>query len=195
MNNDVSGVILAGGKSIRMGLEKPFLTVKNKRIVDIALDIFKSIFDEILIVTDNKNRFFEFKAEKVGVVEDLVKARGPLGGIYTGLKTISNDRAFFIACDMPLLRNDFIKRLLDISAADEYDCIIPYTSRGIEPLHAIYSRKILPTIEDLLIGTDLSIRQLLKRCNCRYIKVENEVGDSFFNVNTPRDLKKLFPNG
>ena len=192
MHKNFSGVILAGGKSSRMGLPKAFLSLKEKRMIDIIVDVFQRFFEEIFIITDDKNLFSELKGAKV--IEDLIKGRGPLGGIYTGLESISKDKAFFIACDMPLLRNDLIKRLLDISTQDEYDCIVPYASGGIEPLHAIYSKKILSTVKDLLMENDLSIKQLLARCKCKYVKVENGVEASFFNVNTPQDYKKLSSN-
>ena len=186
---NIAGVILAGGKSSRMGSAKPFLTVEGRRIIDSTLEIFNSIFDEILIVTDDKNRFMEFKDVKV--IEDLVKGYGPLAGIYTGLKTISKDKAFFVACDMPFLDKVLIKNLLDISFTNDCDAVVPCTSRGIEPLHAVYSKRTVGIIEDLLEGDDLSIRSFFKRCNCKYIEIETKRYQSFFNVNTPEDLRVL----
>lgn len=187
--SNISGVILAGGGSIRMGIPKANLLLNGKRIIDIILDAFEPLFDEIFIVTDDKNRFKGFK--DVAVIEDLVKGCGPLGGIYTGLKAISNDTAFFCACDMPFLRRDLIEKLLDISLENEYTCVVPYTSAGIEPLHAVYSKKNLGIIENLLKENNLSIKQLFKRCKCKYVEVGNEEAPSFYNVNTPEELKKI----
>ena len=78
----ISGLILAGGQSRRMGFPKPFLTVEGKRIINTTLKVFKSLFEEIFIVTGDKNHLLQFKGIKV--VEDLIKESGPLGGIYTG---------------------------------------------------------------------------------------------------------------
>ena len=184
-----AGVILAGGQSSRMGFPKAFLTIKGKRAIDIILEVFHSLFEEIFIVTDDKNRFVGFK--DVEVIEDLIKDCGPLGGIYTGLKAISKDKAFFVACDMPLLSSELIKKMLNASSENDYGCIVPYTSKGVEPLHAVYSKKILQIIEDLLRGNDFSVNQLLKRCKCKHIKVNSQEAASFFNVNTQEELRQL----
>ena len=188
MKTDIPGIILAGGKSSRMGFPKAFLSVNGRRIIDIILEVFHRLFEEILIVTDNKDYFVEFK--DVNVIQDLVNGFGPLGGIYTGLKAISTEKAFFIACDMPLLSSDLIERLLSASSSD-YDCIVPYSQKGEEPLFAVYSIKVLPIIEDLLKKEDLSLNQLLKRSKCRFIKLEDKDLSSLFNVNTPEEFIKL----
>jgi len=189
---DFSGVILAGGQSRRMGFPKELLEYKDRRVIDIILDIFHLLFEEILIVTDDRNHLPEFK--KVNVIEDLIHGRGPLGGIYTALKSTSKNKAFFVACDMPLLRPDLIEKLLKTST-EYFDCIVPYTPRGVEPLHAIYSNRTLPIIEDLLGRGDFSVRQLLEKCKCKFIKVDKSESLSFFNVNTPGDLERLNQDG
>ena len=188
-SKNFSGVILAGGQSNRMGFPKACLLLKGKRMIDIILEVFHPLFDEILIVTHDKKRLSEFKGIKV--IEDLVKGYGPLGGIYTGLKAISNDKAFFVACDMPLLHNELIKKILNTSMQNDYQCVVPCTPDKIEPLHAVYSNKILRTIEDLLKGKDFSINQLLKRCRCKYVRACKSESSSFFNINTPEDLRAL----
>ncbi len=178
---------------MRMGQAKPNLLLKGRRLIDIILEVFKPLFEEIFIVTDDRRRFTEFTESKV--VEDLVKGYGPLAGIYTGLKAISNEQAFFVACDMPFLRKDLIKRLLNTSLEEDCDVVVPYTSRGIEPLHAVYSKKNLRILADLLKGQDFSITCLLNRCKCKYIAVNKEEESSFFNLNTPEDLEKISSHG
>ena len=196
---DITGVILAGGQSSRMGFPKYFLTVKDKKIIDTTLEVFKSIFDEILIVTGDKNRFVLLQEVTAGfagffkgveVVEDLVRGCGPLGGIYTGLKLSLNEKVFFVACDMPFLHIGLINRLLDAAKDGDFDCVISYTDKGIEPLHAIYSKKILPGLKNSLMKKELFIAEVLSHFNCKYIKAEAEELSSFFNVNTPDDLKE-----
>lgn len=186
---DYAGVILAGGKSSRIGSPKESLMYKKKKLYEIILEIFNSLFDEMLIVTDNQRRFPEL--EEVKIVEDLVKNKGPLVGIYTGLKSISKSKAFFVACDMPLLQPDLIKKILTASQEDDCECVVPCTSKGIEPLHAVYSNKIIPRIEHLLKGKDLSVRKLLNNCKCKYINLEKQDEPFLANINTLEDLKKL----
>ncbi|MFC1508147.1 molybdenum cofactor guanylyltransferase [Candidatus Omnitrophota bacterium] len=184
--NSFSGVILAGGKSSRMREPKSFIKVGGERIIDIILGVFGSIFDEIVIVTDNKDKFSEFK--DIRIIEDVVKDCGPLGGIYTGLEAIVNPKGFFVACDMPYLHNDLIVRLLDIAKEAQVDFVVPCSDRGVEPLHAIYSKAAIPDIENAIKRRDLSMTGFLSKINCKYVKAEKEELASFINMNTPEDL-------
>lgn len=196
---DISGAILAGGKSSRMGFRKQFLTLKGDRVINVTLKLFKSFFYEIFIVTDDKSRFTPLeqvvagieRLQGVRIVEDLAKDKGPLGGIYTALKLSSKKGVFFAACDMPLLDKGIIDRLLALSNEGEFDCIIPCTEKGIEPLHGVYFKNILPRLEHWLKGNDFSISKFLKQCNCKYVKAEPEEAASFLNLNTPQDLEEL----
>lgn len=200
---DVAGAILAGGKSARMGFPKLFLTVKGKKIIDRTIEMFDSLFGEILIVTDDRSRFIRLhrvaRPQRFEVVEDLVKGCGPVGGIYTGLKLSSKKEVFFVAYDMPFLHIGLIRRLLDVrkrrlldvKKRETFDCIIPYTERGIEPLHGIYSKKMLKGLEDSLTEKKLSVSEALARFNCKYIKAKKEEMSSFVNLNTPQDLKEI----
>lgn len=189
MSNAISGIILAGGRNSRMGSPKSFLSVKGRRIIDITLEVFHSLFEEILIVTDDKSLFVEFKDVKI--TGDLVRGCGPLGGIYTGLKTTSKDKAFFVACDMPFLHIGFINKLLDISTKDNSSSIIPYSDKGPEPLHAIYPKSILLNLEASLNRKEFSVRQFLRHCNCKYISADKDKLSSFFNINSREDLKEM----
>lgn len=189
MHKDFSGVILAGGKSSRMGFPKPFISANGRRIIDITLETLRPFFKEIFIVTNDRKLFIEFKDIKL--VEDLVKECGPLAGIYTGLKSISNPKAFFVACDMPFLHNELIERLINISKDSPADCIIPCSDRGVEPLCAIYSKPIIPKLEKALEQRDLSLVNTLNNINCEYVMTTQEEAKSFVNINTPQDLQEL----
>jgi len=191
--NDITGVILAGGKSSRMGSRKEFISVNGNTMLDGLLDVLRPLFCEILVVADDKKRFSNLTragATSVKVIEDLIKERGPLGGIYTGLRAASSEKAFFVACDMPFLHNALIRRLLDCAKRSDDECVVPRSDRGIEPLHAVYSRKIIQRIEDLLKGDDLSIIKLIERCECKYVDVGRGEASSLVNINTHQDLKE-----
>lgn len=165
-------MILAGGKSSRIGLPKAFLEINGKRIIDNTLEIFESIFDETFIIT-----------------EDLIENCGPLGGIYTGLNIISFQKAFFVACDMPFLHTVLINRLLEAAKDETLDCIIPVSDKGFEPLHAVYFKKIIPAIEKSLEKKELSIIKAVSGLNCKYIRAGKDELSSFFNINTAQDLE------
>lgn len=178
----ISGVILAGGRSRRMGQAKENLLLNGRRLIDITLEALRPFFKEILIVTDNKSRFTELKGAEA--VEDLVNGCGPLGGIYTGLKAISNQQGFFVACDMPFLRKELIQRLLEISKQEDCDALVPRALGRAQPLHAVYSKNNLPIITGLLKGDEFAISELLARCKCRYVEVDRQEEAAFFNLNS-----------
>jgi molybdopterin-guanine dinucleotide biosynthesis protein A len=161
MKYNISGAILAGGKSSRMGINKAFLDVKGKRIIDRIIDLFSALFTEIIIVTENSHNFKEFR--NAHIVEDIYKLQGPLGGIYTGLKESFTENVFFTACDMPFLHIGLISRLCVVADSGLYDCVIPCSSRGIEPLCGI----------------------------CKYLETSLEESISFYNINTKEDLEKI----
>ncbi len=183
--SDVSGIILAGGDSKRMGCPKPFLEICGKRMIDIVLGKLRQIFTEVIIVTDKKEAFLN---QDCKVIEDVIKDCGPLGGIYTGLNEIDSSAAFFTACDMPNLHNELILRLIDSTDLKRYECTVPKHSKGIEPLHAVYSRQVLPKVEKILSSGKLSLREVLANCRCKYVDVDENELSSFININTPDDL-------
>jgi len=118
-----------------------------------------------------------------------------LGGIYTGLKTISHDKAFCVACDMPFLHVGLIRRLLDAAQEDKDSCVMPYSSKGIEPLHAVYAKAVIKDIETLLEKCEFQIRKVIGDHNCTYLQSQKEEECSFFNINTKQDLQKIVING
>lgn len=185
----LSGAILAGGENKRMGSDKAFIEINSKKLIDTTLDKLRIFFDDIMIVTNDRAKFAEFR--DIGVVEDLVKGCGPLGGIYTGLIASSCEGVFFVGCDMPFLHIGLISRMLKMAREENFECIIPRSEKGVEPLHGIYFKKVLPRLENLLAKGRFSIRHLLNECSCKYVASRPEEWRSFVNVNTPEDLKEI----
>ena len=195
MNADklaVSGILLAGGKNRRMGANKAFLDVGGVRLIDRTLEIYKTLFDDIVIVTNDPLAYLEFS--EATVVTDIYKGRGPLGGIYTGLFYAKNPLAFVSACDMPFLSTAFISFLL--SQTGRHDIIVPVTADGYQPLCALYSRHCLPSILRLLLLDKLKITGFYKDMQVLSIGDDqispfNPEGRLFRNINTPEDLNEL----
>lgn len=186
----ITGIILAGGKNSRMGVNKAFLNIDEKRIIDHILDIYRDIFSEIIIVTNDPLIYTEF-ADAV-IVTDIYKGKGSLGGIYTGLFHAQNDYAFVTACDMPFLNKDFIDFML--TQIGPYDIIVPELKEGFQALHAIYSRRCLPAIKKMIQSDNLKISALYKTIHALKIPENiitpfNQDGRLFFNINTPDDLQ------
>lgn len=186
----LTGIILAGGKNLRMGENKAFLEIKGQRLIDRICSLFQELFDEVLLVTNSP---FEYLGLNLRIVTDLIPGKGALGGIFSGLFYSSYSHAFVAACDLPFLNKQLISYL--ISLASNYDIVIPRTEDGLQPLHAIYGQKCLPFMEELLRRDNLKIIDFFHRVKKREI-LTNELLPfdpllkSFFNVNTPEDLKR-----
>lgn len=186
-----TGIILAGGKNSRIGTEKAFLQLKLKvSLIQNTVSLFKKIFPEIIIVTNNPLSYQRFGTK---VVEDLLKDKGPLGGIFTGLSFSTNQHSFVIACDMPFPQIELIKYI--IRQPEEYDVVIPELKGKAESLFARYSKNALPVIFSHLLKNDLKLQDILKKLKVKKINPE-EIGRfdsqylSFFNINRQEDFKK-----
>jgi molybdopterin-guanine dinucleotide biosynthesis protein A len=190
MKMNMTGIILAGGKNSRMGTNKAFLKINGVRLIDNILGIYREIFNEVIIVTNDPLAYIEFT--NVVIVTDIYQEKGALGGIYTGLFYASDKYSFVTACDMPSLNKDFI--LYMIGQTGKHDIIVPQSSDGVQPLHAIYSQNCLPAIKRLLVADKLKITGFYKEMRLLKITEEkikpfNQDGLLFLNINTPDDLK------
>ena len=186
-----TGIILAGGKNLRMGQNKAFLEVQGQRIIDRTKSIFLELFDEILLVTNSPSDYLDLNLR---TVTDLYQEKGSLGGIFTGLFHASFSHAFVVACDMPFIKPALISHLAGLSRG--YDIVIPRTDDGLQPLHAVYSRKCLPFMEDLLRSGNLKILDFFHRVKKREVPTEEILPFdprllSFLNLNTPEDLSRI----
>jgi molybdopterin-guanine dinucleotide biosynthesis protein A len=173
-----------------MGVNKAFLEIEGKRLIDNIIDVYQNIFAEIIIVTNDPLPYTDFP--DTAVVTDIYKGKGSLGGIYTGLFYAAYDYSFVAACDMPSLNKDFI--LYMIEQTGKHDIIVPEISEGFQALHAIYSRRCLPDIKKMILSDKLKIAGLFKETRTLIITEEkikpfNKDGRLFLNINTLEDLK------
>lgn len=188
MNHNLTGVILSGGKSTRMGGNKAFIEIEGTPIIQRIQTLFERLFDEIIIVTDQKELFSNLNAK---IYLDLIPNRGVLGGLYTGLFFSSFPFSFCVACDMPFLKESVIKYL--IKNIEDSDVIVPKTKDGLQPLHAIYSKNCLEPIKKIIELGKYKIVDFYPMVKVKIID-EHEffsldpMRESFINVNTPEEL-------
>lgn len=184
----LSGIILSGGKSVRMGTDKAFIEINGVPIIQRIFNVFERCFNEIIIVTNQKESYTGFKAK---IVSDLIIDRGALGGLYTGLFFSSNPYSFCVACDMPFLNESIIRYL--IQKTDGYDAIVPRTEDGLQPLHAIYSKSCLKPIKELMDSGKYKIIDFYPLIKIKIVEESefillDRTKKSFININTPEDL-------
>jgi len=186
-----TGIILAGGKNKRIGTEKAFIQLKPElSLIENTLNLFRKIFSEIIIVSNNPLPYLKFETR---VVEDLFKDKGPLSGIFSGLCFSNSELNFVIACDMPFPSTELIKYI--IRQPEDYDLVIPEMGGRLEPLFARYSKSSIPAIFFHLVEENLKLQDIpenlqVLKINLKEIEQFDPQHLSFFNVNTEEDLEK-----
>ncbi|MDM8001143.1 MAG: molybdenum cofactor guanylyltransferase [Dehalococcoidia bacterium] len=190
-----AAIVLAGGKSRRLGKNKLLESVGGRSLLQRVIDSLVPVSRHIFIVTAQGQGCPEIDVTetKVECIHDIYPEKGALGGIYTGLLASDSQRSLVAAADMPFLNPALLHHLLSVSR--RFDIVMPRVRGDIEPLHAVYSRDCLPLIHTQLERNQLQIRVLLDKVRVRYVEeAEIERFDpsrlSFFNVNTPNDLEE-----
>jgi len=191
---DISCIVLAGGKGLRLGQDKALEVIGNRSLLEWVLSRLSFFNSDIIVVTASKQSYPQLIGyPKLKAVTDIYTNKGPLGGIYTGLKTSDSLLNLVVACDMPFLNRDLLQHMMQISAG--FDLVVPRLGDMVEPLHAVYSKGCLAPIEDLLKQGNLSLRQLFTLVKLRYVEAE-EINRfdpehlSLFNINCQADLEK-----
>ena len=187
-----TAIILAGGKSSRMGFDKQFLEIDDSRIMDSLILKLEEEFDEIIIVT---NKSEEYKDHPYKIVEDIIVGKGPLSGIHVGLKESSSYYAFVVACDMPNVNMDYIKYMKNIMENKDIHGCVTLLGNQIEPFHGFYCKNIIGQIEKQLANNMRSVNRLIKQLNFLEISEEEAKNFSsswsmFLNLNTEEDINK-----
>ncbi|AFQ42747.1 molybdopterin-guanine dinucleotide biosynthesis protein A [Desulfosporosinus meridiei DSM 13257] len=183
-----TGVLLAGGKSSRMKKDKAFLEIEGQSLAERSLKVLKALFPEVLISSNQPELFAQYE---LPVIRDEVIGRGPLEGLYQGLKAAKHDVVFFVACDMPFLEIELIRFLAKWSS--DYDLVVPKLQSGLHPLHAFYHRRCLSAIKNNLEAGRLKIIDFYSACSAKYVDEKEMSGcftdltNAFCNVNTPEE--------
>ena len=191
---EISSIVLAGGKSLRLGHDKILEKIGNKSLLEQVISRINPLSKEIIIVTAKERTFTQLALyPKVKTVTDIFPGQGSLGGIYTGLVKSDSFYNLVVAADMPFLNRSLLSYMID--AADGFDFVLPRFDSWFEPLHAVYSRNCIAPIENLLNQGNKMIIELFKHVKVKYIDVaEIDRFDpqhlSFFNINTGDDLER-----
>ena len=185
-------IVLAGGKSRRLGRYKALETLGGQSLIERVIDRLSPLGTEIIVVTAREDQAFPPDL-KVKRVSDVYPGKGALVGIYSGLKAASNFYSLVVACDMPFLNVALLRYLMGLSSG--FDAVIPKLEGKLEPLHAVYSKDCLGPIEDMLGEDRLKVTDLPGRLKARYVENEEvETFDpehlSFFNINSESDLER-----
>ncbi len=185
----VSAVVLAGGRSRRLGMDKALLQINGEWLLQRIVRDLRTLADQVLIVANDGDKL---SALGVPIVPDLQSGQGVLGGIYSGLRSMQHHHGLFVGCDMPLLNLALLRYM--ISLAPCADVVIPRVADEVEPLHAIYSKACSGPIAQALQRGEFRPVTFFSGVRVRFVEqAELELFDpenrSFFNINTPQDLE------
>ncbi|MBX3342132.1 MAG: molybdenum cofactor guanylyltransferase [Nitrospira sp.] len=191
MTDDISGVLIAGGRSRRMGQDKRFMKVGGASVFERTLSVLRVTFAENIVVLAEPIEGLD--VQRCPVVYDLIPNAGSLGGLYTGLMTASRSRVFALACDMPFLDPEVIRFML--SQDESADVIVANLGGRFQPMHAVYSKRCVPFLQAMAQRNELKIQNLFHQNALRMkILTENHLQAfgpgfrSFQNINTPSEL-------
>ena len=184
--NNITGIILAGGKSSRMGTEKGLIIYKNKPFVEHIIEAMSPLVDNIIIISNNKAyESFGFKC-----YEDLIKNTGPLAGIYTGLRYSKTENNLIVSCDVPLINTVILQKLTD--QKNDTSEVIQLQCQGENmPLIALYKKCCEMIFLKELVKNQRKVQKALKKCNVKTIIIDETLKKVATNINTQKDLELL----
>ncbi len=185
-----SGAVLAGGESRRFGRDKAHAMLGGKSLISYVVETLQGLFEDVLIVA---NQPLVYEGFDVTVVSDIVKGAGSLGGLLTALVHAKEEHCFVVACDMPFLKADLIRTM--IGRCEGFDVVVPTVRGDLQPLHAIYSKRCVGPIQEMIAEGEFRIfdfypQVLTLRLEERIWAELDPENRSFANINTQEELKR-----
>ena len=185
-------MVLAGGKSKRMGMDKRHLSVHGKPLLDRVTSVLLELFPEVLLVLAEED--ISKQDDRIRIVTDLVPGCAAVGGLYTGLYHSLHPRVFVVACDMPFINPAVIE--LFLQKADATDIVLAQLVTGLQPLHGLYSKHCLPFLKAMLDARNLRLQNIADQQGLAVHRIpEAEIKPldpqllSFLNLNSPADIE------
>lgn len=195
MTVPATGLILAGGRSSRMGVTKALLEIDGEPLIRRVVNALRPICEPILAVGNDPIVLADLR---LPLIADAAPGGSVVHGLLAGLRHSPHDLAVAVGCDMPYLASSLLKHQLE--RAIDYDVVVIGGPLGIEPLHAVYRRTVLQKLEQLAIRPGSALRDLLGDARTLVldpadVASHDPSGRSAINLNTPDDVKRLVPRG
>jgi molybdopterin-guanine dinucleotide biosynthesis protein A len=185
-SKNITGVILAGGKSSRMGTDKGFLKLNGKLFIEHIIAALTPFVSEIIIVS-NHPEYDNFKLKRV---PDFVENAGPLAGVYSGLLASKTENNLVLSCDIPLINSEILAEL--VRQIDDVSEIIQIESNGkTMPLISVYNKSCETVFSSLLNQGERRLRFAVNQCKVKNILLNKEQEKRVSNINTPEQLKEI----
>lgn len=184
--NNITGIILAGGKSSRMGTDKGLIKLDGATFIERIINTMKPFVKEIIIVSNNSD-YDQFGFKRV---EDMIKNSGPLAGLHTGLYYSESEYNMVLSCDVPMINSKVLNYLIE--GIDETSDVFQLKSQDRTiPLVAIYKKQCLNRCTNLLKTGELRLRVFVEQLNTKTIVLDATMDNYVKNINTKEELKQL----
>lgn len=186
-----TAIILAGGRSARMGENKAFLPFGDRPMIRRVIDELRPHYEDLILVTNEPAAYLSL--EDIRLVSDVTPHQGPLGGIFSGLLASRGTHNLVVSCDMPFLQHLLLEYLW--SLRDWGEVVVPLTHEALTPMCAIYARSVLPALAKALKAGERKVMGLYPELKVHYVR-EDELLPydprliSFRNVNTPQEYRE-----
>ncbi|WP_163709039.1 molybdenum cofactor guanylyltransferase [Mangrovibacterium lignilyticum] len=188
MGDQIGGIILAGGKSSRMGKDKGLIEFQGKQLIQYAIGLLHPLCTEIIIST-NQAAYEEFGLKTVA---DVYRDCGPLGGLQAALSETEFEWNVVVSCDTPFLQAELFTSLLQMKTG--FDAVIPKHAGGIEPMAGVYHKSLAESIEAKLKAKDFKTQKFLYESNTAFYDATGLIQKYprlFYNLNRPEELDEL----
>lgn len=195
--SDITGIILSGGLSSRMGVDKGLLKIGYKSIIERLSTLMSRLFQNILISTNDFERYNFISSP---MVADIYKGFGPISGIHATLVASKTEKNFILSCDMPLISEEMIRYIVEFNSTKQIS--VPFADGRSQYLCGVYNKSVISIIEKMINNStesknnkgksNTSVKQLIENANAEIIETEslpffNE--NIFFNMNTTSDYE------
>ncbi len=198
IENNIIGIILAGGKSSRFGEDKSNIRLGNKTLLDHTIDKIEKEFNEVLIISNNKN--YNFKNKKIYIVKDCVEGQlGPLAGILTAMKWVNENKKNYkwiasFPCDTPFFDNKLISKLKLKTKETSKKLIFLNSDKKRHNIFGLWSMDSIETLEKDIKNGFRKVEIWADKVGYESININTEKFDRFLNINTKEDLEKAKKN-
>ncbi|MGB1361178.1 MAG: molybdenum cofactor guanylyltransferase MobA [Alphaproteobacteria bacterium] len=189
MANKISCVLMAGGKSSRMGTDKSWVNVAKEPMINRVINIITPQVDEIIINTNSTDDRYNKLGFNVHS-DSITDFAGPLAGVLTGLENCKNDIVLSIPVDCPLLPDDLVSRMLD-KMNDDTDVVVASSNSRTHPVIALWKKDLKDNLSQSLKNDIRKVDMFTKELNCNIVDFDDYKYDVFMNVNTQDDLDKV----
>jgi molybdopterin-guanine dinucleotide biosynthesis protein A len=183
---DITGIVLAGGKSSRMGSDKGLIKIDNKTFVENVIAAMEPLVNEIIIVSNNP----EYDQFGFYRVEDDIKDSGPLAGLYSGLKYSNSEFNLVLSCDIPIIKTEILEKLIEVDYKN-YEVTQIESHNKTMPLIAIYQKQCMHKCLELLQQDERRLRVAVNQLKTKTIVIDSEYDPFVKNVNNKEDLKTI----